>query len=91
LYCLGTSWVVTELSAEQAFGRVHDPDRGRGDAFAIEAWVPCDPQIARDLDDSDERRYLLPRVGEPVEVAWKLVPSRVARKLAVEQVLPRRT
>jgi hypothetical protein len=91
-------WVVSEFSAEQAFGRVRDLDTGREAVFPLEAWMPCDPKTARDLDDSDRRRHLLlPRVGEPVDVTWKKgyrgvdVPSRVVRTRPIGAVLPQRT
>lgn len=82
-------WIISEFSAERAFGRVREVASGREVTFSIEAWSPCDPATARVLDDSDQRRsLLLPRIGEPVQVTWKKLGSRdaVAKVARIEPI-----
>lgn len=86
-------WVIASFVAEKATGTIASASTGRRVDFPLETWWPCEPTIAHELQDSDQRRHLLmPQPGEPVAVEWKRswqgteVPGRVARRRAL--VLP---
>ena len=84
-----SAWTVVEFSAERGFGRVREAGSGREASFAIEAWWPCEPAAARRMDDHEALRpMLLPRVGERVEVTWKMRAGRevVARVARLERI-----
>lgn len=80
-------WKIRDFSLACATGTLESPSTGRVASFPIEAWWPCEPVLARLLQDDDHRRSLLdPRPGEPVAVDWRRsrlggvdVVSRVTR------------
>lgn len=88
-------WIIESFSAAQAFGTLRDRETGDEARFSLESWWPCDPDTARQLQDSDQRRdQLMPQPGERVDVTWKQTPrgatlaSRVARLDPVDGALP---
>ncbi|MBL8917483.1 MAG: hypothetical protein JNJ54_01365 [Myxococcaceae bacterium] len=79
-------WVVARFSSDTALGTLQSPGAGREVSFALEQWWPCEPAVARALQDSAQRRrLLLPRPGERVAIEWKRSstgddrPARITR------------
>ena len=68
-------WVIATFAGDRAVGTLASPSAGLEAPFSIEVWWPCEPEVARSLQDSAQRRLLLlPRPGEPVSVEWKNLP-----------------
>jgi hypothetical protein len=87
-------WVIATFAGDRAVGTLTRPSAGLEVPFSLEVWWPCEPEVARSLQDSAQRReLLLPRPGEPVSVEWRRssqgrdVPARV-RRLRPLPVLP---
>lgn len=79
-------WVIATFAGDRAIGTIASTSAGVEVSFSLEVWWPCEPAVARSLQDSPQRReLLLPRPGEPVAVEWRRssqgrdVPARVRR------------